>query len=157
MQKHGKRKTSLKKGAALCCALLLAATLAACSANNTNADTTAQNGTVRNSENAEAAETAASGTAEAAENTQDTTEAGNLDGALAPNVNTMSINEALQRLRAHYGSGYTVNGRTGDETNYSFHVLYNGTLYAKVVVNLKTGQATETKIDSGEQSEFVLE
>lgn len=152
MQKHGKRKTSLKKGAALCCALLLAATLAACSANNTNADTTAQNG-----ETAEAAETAASGTAEAAENTQDTTESGNMDGALAPDVNTMSINEALQRLRAHYGSGYTINGRTGDEANYSFHVLYNGTLYAKVVVNLKTGQAAETKIDSGEQSEFVLE
>lgn len=68
----------------------------------------------------------------------------------------LSINQALNALGEHYGSGYKINS-TIEEDGYNYFAIYeNGEKYAGVKVDLETGKATETLTASGESTDFYL-
>lgn len=147
-------KSQLQKAALLGCALLLAAGLAACSAGKSAEHGKTQNTVQSAADSAVPGESSAPSDGETPTAPQSTSEANALT---LPDVGSLSVHEAMEKLQAHYGDGYTVNGRTGDENSYSFQVYAGDTLYARVVVNLQSGEATETKSDTGKQSQFVLQ
>lgn len=148
-------KAILQKCAALGCTLLFFAGLAACSTVETQNAGKAQN-TAQSDTNDKAAAQSAGGTDMQSADPADSETSGGANAMTLPDVNAMSVNEALSKLQTHYGENYTVNGRVPDGDSYSFQVFFGDTLYARVVVNLTTGKATETRNDTGEQSVFTL-
>ncbi|MCD7722868.1 MAG: hypothetical protein LUH82_02795 [Clostridiales bacterium] len=68
----------------------------------------------------------------------------------------LSVNQALNALEEHYGSGYKINS-TVEEGGYNYFVIYeNGEKYASVKVDLETGQATETLAATQQATDFYL-
>lgn len=68
-----------------------------------------------------------------------------------------TVNEALDALYIYYGDGYQINGTVSEGDDYYFAVYNNkNDKYASVKVNLKTGNATETIVASGEKNTLNL-
>ena len=70
---------------------------------------------------------------------------------------SISRDDALQRLKDFYGSAYHVEEKEKKGNIQHYEVRDNmGNLYAKLEVNLKTSDAKETVLHSGEVNEFNL-
>lgn len=68
----------------------------------------------------------------------------------------LSINQALNALEEHYGSEYSVNA-TIEEGGINYFALYkNDEKYASIAVNLLTGEATETIMETNQKTDFYL-
>lgn len=85
--------------------------------------------------------------------------------APAPNTTTkqaknyelpLSINQALNALEEHYGSEYSINA-TVEEDGINYFALYkDDEKYASVAVDLSTGEATETIMETNQKTDFYL-
>lgn len=68
----------------------------------------------------------------------------------------LSINQALNALEEHYGSGYNISS-TVEEDGYNYFAVYSGEeKYASVKVDLSTGEATETIVSTGKITDYYL-
>lgn len=68
----------------------------------------------------------------------------------------LSINQALNALNDHYGSGFKINS-TVEEDGYNYFAVYKDDYkYASVAVNLVTGESKETIISTGKTTDFYL-
>ena len=69
----------------------------------------------------------------------------------------ITVNQALDRLSEFYGGAYEVNATVKENGIQYFKITdKQGNLYARVEVNLKTSDAKETIVHSGEVNEFNL-
>lgn len=68
----------------------------------------------------------------------------------------LSINQALNALEEHYGSEYNINA-TIEEDGINYFALYkDDEKYASIAVNLSTGEATETIMETNQKTDFYL-
>ena len=68
----------------------------------------------------------------------------------------LTVNEALDALSEHYGSGFEVNS-TIEENGLNYFAVYKDDVkYASVTVDLITGKATEKIVSTGEKTQFSL-
>lgn len=68
----------------------------------------------------------------------------------------LSINQALNALEEHYGSDYGINA-TIEEDGINYFALYkDDEKYASIAVNLSTGEATETIMETNQKTDFYL-
>lgn len=67
---------------------------------------------------------------------------------------TYTVNQALDALTNYYGNGYDVNGTVSEGSDYYFAVYKNNKKYASVKVDLKTGDAVETRTKDGATANF---
>lgn len=68
----------------------------------------------------------------------------------------LSINQALNALEEHYGSEYSINA-TIEEDGINYFALYkDDEKYASIAVNLSTGEATETIMETNQKTDFYL-
>ncbi len=68
----------------------------------------------------------------------------------------LSINQAMLALEGHYGADYDVNS-TIEEDGINYFALYkDDEKYASVAVNLMTGEATETIMETNQKTDFYL-
>lgn len=68
----------------------------------------------------------------------------------------LSINQAMYALEEHYGTEYNVNS-TIEEDGINYFALYkDDEKYASVAVNLSTGEATETIMETNQKTDFYL-
>ncbi len=72
-------------------------------------------------------------------------------------IQSISVNEALNVLQEFYGDTFTVNA-TINEADYQYFAVYdkNNEKYASVRVNLSTSEAVETISATGEKNEYNL-
>ena len=97
--------------------------------------------------------------------TSESTSAVTVSSAANPNTTTkqaknyelpLSINQALNALEEHYGSEYNINA-TIEEDGINYFALYkDDEKYASIAVNLSTGEATETIMETNQKTDFYL-
>lgn len=97
--------------------------------------------------------------------TSKSTSAVTVSSAANPNTTTkqaknyelpLSINQALNALEEHYGSEYNINA-TIEEDGINYFALYkDDEKYASIAVNLSTGEATETIMETNQKTDFYL-
>ncbi len=126
-----------------------------------------QNETSGNSESISASETVSSSKPKETEKTpaESTTEQKTSNVTANPNTTTkqaknyelpLSINQALNALEEHYGSQYDINA-TVEEDGINYFALYkDDEKYASIAVNLSTGEATETIMETNQKTDFYL-
>ena len=68
----------------------------------------------------------------------------------------LTINTALDALQEHYGSAFEINSTVEDGGLNYFSVYKDNEKYASVAVNLRTGDATETRMSDGKKTNFSL-
>jgi cytoskeletal protein RodZ len=68
----------------------------------------------------------------------------------------LTVNTAMDALEARYGRGYEINSTVEDGGLNYFSVYKNDEKYASVAVNLRTGDATETRMSDGKKTNFSL-
>lgn len=78
------------------------------------------------------------------------------DGSVYSASLPLTIDDALAILNSRYGSGYRINMSTSGSGYHNFAVFKDDERYATVSVNLSTGDATETIMDTGNQTKFNL-
>lgn len=153
-------------------AITICISLAACSAESDETETTqsttlaeAPEGTTEESTTADAAvsettdENSTSDTAESttAKKKATTTKKTTAKAKDSDYDTSISLNEALDVLTNFYGAAYNVNA-TVEEDGWQYFAVYDkkGTKYASVKVNLSTSDAVETILATGEVNEFNL-
>lgn len=97
--------------------------------------------------------------------TSESTSAVTVSSAANPNTTTkqaknyelpLSINQALNALEEHYGNEYNINA-TVEEDGINYFALYkDDEKYASIAVNLSTGEATETIMETNQKTDFYL-
>ena len=102
---------------------------------------------------------------ESEKQTSESTSAVTISSAANPNTTTkqaknyelpLSINQALNALEEHYGSEYNINA-TIEEDGINYFALYkDDEKYASIAVNLSTGEATETIMETNQKTDFYL-
>lgn len=70
------------------------------------------------------------------------------------NGSAYTVNQALDALTNYYGKGYDVSGTVSEGSDYYFAVYKNNKKYASVKVDLKTGDAVETRTKDGATANF---
>jgi len=68
----------------------------------------------------------------------------------------LSINQAMNALEDKYGAEYDVNSTIEEDGINYFAVYKNDEKYASVAVNLMTGEATETIMETNQKTDFYL-
>lgn len=68
----------------------------------------------------------------------------------------LSINQAMNALEERYGAEYDVNSTIEEDGINYFAVYKNDEKYASVAVNLMTGEATETIMETNQKTDFYL-
>lgn len=68
----------------------------------------------------------------------------------------LSINQAMLALEEHYGSDYDVNSTVEEDGINYFALFKNDEKYASIAVNLMTGEATETIMETNQKTDFYL-
>ncbi len=68
----------------------------------------------------------------------------------------LSINQAMNSLEERYGSEYDVNSTIEEDGINYFAIYKNDEKYASVAVNLMTGEATETIMETNQKTDFYL-
>lgn len=127
---------------------------------------TDENETISEAKSVSVSETVSSSQPKETEKTTaESTSAVNGSSAANPNTTTkqtenyelpLSINQALNALEEHYGSEYSVNA-TIEEDGINYFALYkDDEKYASIAVNLSTGEATETIMETNQKTDFYL-
>lgn len=97
-----------------------------------------------------------------AETTEPTTEEKTTNTSITTTKQTknyelpLSINQALNALEEHYGDGYDINATVAEDGINYFALYKNDEKYASVAVNLSTGEATETIMETNKKTDFYL-
>lgn len=89
---------------------------------------------------------------------QTTTESvkGNSEGSQNNSTLPLTVNTAMNLLQERYGKSYTINS-TVEENGINYFAIYkNNVKYASVGINLATGEATETIIETNVKTDFYL-
>jgi len=68
----------------------------------------------------------------------------------------LSINQALNALEEHYGTEYDINATIEEEGIHYFALYKDDEKYASVAINLSTGKATETIMETNQKTDFYL-
>lgn len=68
----------------------------------------------------------------------------------------LSINQAMLALEEHYGVEYDVNSTVEEDGINYFAIYKSDEKYASVAVNLMTGEATETIMETNQKTDFYL-
>lgn len=127
---------------------------------------TKENETISRTQSVSVSETISSSKPKETEKqTSESTSAVTVSSAANPNTTTkqaknyelpLSINQALNALEEHYGSEYNINA-TIEEDGINYFALYkDDEKYASIAVNLSTGEATETIMETNQKTDFYL-
>ncbi len=127
---------------------------------------TKENETISRTKSVSVSETISSSKPKESEKqTSESTSAVTVSSAANPNTTTkqaknyelpLSINQALNALEEHYGSEYNINA-TIEEDGINYFALYkDDEKYASIAVNLSTGEATETIMETNQKTDFYL-
>lgn len=127
---------------------------------------TKENETINRTQSVSVSETISSSKSKETEKqTSESTSAVTASSAANPNTTTkqaknyelpLSINQALNALEEHYGSEYNINA-TIEEDGINYFALYkDDEKYASIAVNLSTGEATETIMETNQKTDFYL-
>jgi len=127
---------------------------------------TKENETISRTQSVSVSETISSSKPKESEKqTSESTSAVTVSSAANPNTTTkqaknyelpLSINQALNALEEHYGSEYNINA-TIEEDGINYFALYkDDEKYASIAVNLSTGEATETIMETNQKTDFYL-
>lgn len=127
---------------------------------------TKENETISRTQSVSVSETISSSKPKETEKqTSESTSAVTVSSAANPNTTTkqaknyelpLSINQALNALEEHYGSEYNINA-TIEEDGINYFALYkDDEKYASITVNLSTGEATETIMETNQKTDFYL-
>lgn len=127
---------------------------------------TKENETINRTQSVSVSETISSSKSKETEKqTSESTSAVTVSSAANPNTTTkqaknyelpLSINQALNALEEHYGSEYNINA-TIEEDGINYFALYkDDEKYASIAVNLSTGEATETIMETNQKTDFYL-
>lgn len=127
---------------------------------------TKENETISRTQSVSVSETISSSKPKETEKqTSESTYAVTVSSAANPNTTTkqaknyelpLSINQALNALEEHYGSEYNINA-TIEEDGINYFALYkDDEKYASIAVNLSTGEATETIMETNQKTDFYL-
>ena len=127
---------------------------------------TKENETISRTQSVSVSETISSSKPKETEKqTSESTSAVTVSSAANPNTTTkqaknyelpLSITQALNALEEHYGSEYNINA-TIEEDGINYFALYkDDEKYASIAVNLSTGEATETIMETNQKTDFYL-
>lgn len=127
---------------------------------------TKENETISRTKSVSVSETISSSKPKESEKqTSESTSAVTVSSAANPNTTTkqaknyelpLSINQALNALEEHYGNEYNINA-TVEEDGINYFALYkDDEKYASIAVNLSTGEATETIMETNQKTDFYL-
>ena len=127
---------------------------------------TKENETISRTQSVSVSETISSSKPKESEKqTSESTSAVTVSSAANPNTTTkqaknyelpLSINQALNALEEHYGNEYNINA-TVEEDGINYFALYkDDEKYASIAVNLSTGEATETIMETNQKTDFYL-
>lgn len=129
-------------------------------------DNSKENETISRTQSVSVSETVSSSKPKETEKlTSESTSEATVSAAANPNTTTkqaknyelpLSINQALNALEEHYGSEYGINA-TIEEDGINYFALYkDDEKYASIAVNLSTGEATETIMETNQKTDFYL-
>lgn len=127
---------------------------------------TKENETISRTQSVSVSETISSSKPKETEKqTSESTSAVTVSSAANPNTTTkqaknyelpLSINQALNALEEHYGNEYNINA-TVEEDGINYFALYkDDEKYASIAVDLSTGEATETIMETNQKTDFYL-